>query len=249
MDIPLQPAYVLHRRNYLENSLLLDLFTLDSGRVSCVARGALSSRRGRGALLQALQPLQVSLTGKGGLLTLKQVDAASHAILLQGKALFCTYYINELLLYLLPEREPAPNLFAYYAQALSGLASGALETTLRRFEVQVLDELGLAPDFLYDHQGHPVEDDARYRYEPDGYFILADQDSGAYSGATLRGLSLMDGAAESAHAHPECRREAKALMRKLLDQALQGRPLNSRKFFEVSAADASQTSNKEKNDG
>lgn len=48
-----EPAYVLHRRPFRETSLLVDLLTLNHGKVGVVARGANSTRS---ALKAQLQP-------------------------------------------------------------------------------------------------------------------------------------------------------------------------------------------------
>ncbi len=256
MDIALQPAYILHRRNYRENSLLLDVFMLEAGRVACIARGALNSRHGRSALLQPFQPLQLSCSGKGTLLTVKDLEAASAAIPLQGKALFCAYYINELVLYLLPERESLAPVFAYYVHALTGLQEGALEFTLRRFEIQLLTEMGLAPDFLRDDQGRDITAEHAYLHSTDGQFVLADKNSVTYSdtqftGETLQFLAQTDDARyrRAFDDQPVLRREAKNLMRRLLDQALHGRRLNSRTFFEKAMPSAKHVNKKENDDG
>ena len=39
-----EPAYVIHRRPWRETALLVDLFTLNHGRMSLVARGANSAK-------------------------------------------------------------------------------------------------------------------------------------------------------------------------------------------------------------
>jgi DNA repair protein RecO (recombination protein O) len=39
-----QPAYVLHARPYRETSLLLELLTLNDGRVGAIARGVRGAR-------------------------------------------------------------------------------------------------------------------------------------------------------------------------------------------------------------
>ncbi len=233
MELAPQPAFVLHRRPYRDNSALVDVFTLNTGRIACVARGVFTSKKGRSALLQSLQPLHLAAVGKGGLLTISSVEAASPAILLSNQALFCAYYLNELLLYLLPEREPFPELFAYYGQALEHLAGQDIQSVLRAFELRLLHALGQSPSWNEDAYGAAIEPGERYIWPGEGRLVPG-QGKESISGNTVLGLSaLLDGNAEL---NTTERREAKYLMRKMLDALLGGRVLNSRKFFEQGAA-------------
>lgn len=54
-----QRAFVLHSRPWSETSLMLDVFTEESGRVRLVAKGARSKRS---TLKGALQPFTLSAT-------------------------------------------------------------------------------------------------------------------------------------------------------------------------------------------
>ncbi|MEE3169526.1 MAG: DNA repair protein RecO, partial [Pseudomonadota bacterium] len=69
-----EPAYVLHRRPWRETSLLVDVFTLNHGRMTVIARGASSAKSPLKAQLQPFQPLMLDWTGRGDLKTLTQVD-------------------------------------------------------------------------------------------------------------------------------------------------------------------------------
>ena len=82
MRVNLQPGYVLHRRAYRDTSTILELFTLEHGRLSAVARGARrQSRRGTAGRLssQLFQPLLLSFSGRGELKTLTASEAAGSA--------------------------------------------------------------------------------------------------------------------------------------------------------------------------
>jgi DNA repair protein RecO (recombination protein O) len=71
----LQPAYLLHARDYRDTCLLVELLTEQGGRVGAVARGARRSRRGysQRAILQPFQPLWVAWGGRGELKNLRGV--------------------------------------------------------------------------------------------------------------------------------------------------------------------------------
>ena len=81
----------------------------------------------------------------------------------------CGFYLNELLLRLLPRDDPHEALFDVYAEALHALAAGAPQASvLRGFEKRLLAELGYAPMLERDAaSGAPIEPSRRYVYEPD----------------------------------------------------------------------------------
>ncbi|TVQ85383.1 MAG: DNA repair protein RecO [Chromatiaceae bacterium] len=119
-----QRGFVLHRRDYGNSSLLLDVFTAAHGRLPLLAKGAKTARRGgsaRAALLQAFQPLWLTWSGRGEVATLTRAEAAGMPIALAGKTLYCGLYLNELLLRLLGRHDPHEALFVFYQQALAGL--------------------------------------------------------------------------------------------------------------------------------
>ena len=74
-----QPAWVLSRKAYGDNGLLVEFFTADWGRCGAVVKGAHRKKRGGSfaTLLQPFQPLLVSLIGKGELKHLRQAEAPS----------------------------------------------------------------------------------------------------------------------------------------------------------------------------
>ena len=90
--VVLQPAYVLHTRAFRDTSLLVDLFTLKYGRISCLARGAKSSKSKLRGLLLSFVPLLVSWSGKSDLVTLGKVEADNLAYNLSGTNLLSGFY-------------------------------------------------------------------------------------------------------------------------------------------------------------
>src|SRR5690606_29026917 len=143
VTIDLQPAYVLHTRDYRDTSLLIDFLTLDYGVVRAVARGVRGARRNqKRALLQPLQPLLVSLRGQGELLNLTLSEPAAAVLAIKGERLFSVMYLNEILCRLLPAQESHPALYRLYQSALLALLHGReLQAVLRRFEFSLLTEL------------------------------------------------------------------------------------------------------------
>src|SRR2546425_13120285 len=115
-------AFILHGYSYRETSLLLEVFTRAFGRVSMVARGARSPRSPLRGVLLAFQPLALSWFGKGELRTLARAEWVGGQPLLDGEALMCGFYLNELLLRLLPREDPHDALFSRYRETLRELA-------------------------------------------------------------------------------------------------------------------------------
>jgi DNA repair protein RecO (recombination protein O) len=92
--------------------------------------------------------------------------------MLAGAALFSGFYLNELLMKLLPRQDPQAELFDAYALTLETLAPAtddlAAEGALRAFELRLLKALGLLPDLsLATLTQQPVEASARYALRAD----------------------------------------------------------------------------------
>ena len=225
-----EPAYVIHRRPWRETSLMVDVFTLNHGRLSLIARGANSARSPLKAQLQPFQPLVLSWVGRGELKTLTEVDPRSAPALHRTASIYSGLYLNELLQRVLPVADPYPTLFAAYIEAMATLSEAEdIEPVLRRFERAFAEALGY--DFAWDRAtdtGQAVEAGQSYCYDPE-QGIMAVPGQGVrlqrLPGDVL--LALAAGDIQS----PACRRMAKRVMRVLTDYLLQGRPLNSRSLF------------------
>jgi DNA repair protein RecO (recombination protein O) len=225
----LQQGYVLHRRDYSDTSLLVEAFTAEHGRVPLLAKGAKRGRSPSAALLQPFSPLLFAWSGRGEVQTLLRVEPAGRPVALVGDALYCGFYVNELLMRLLGRQDPLPRLFLFYQRVLDDLAEGVdLDSPLRRFELRLLAELGYAAELDREAgAGLAVQPDRHYVYNSEQGLVparSADSD-GAVSGSTL--LRLSSGEALTGAAA----REARALMRRLLAPYLGARPLSSRRLF------------------
>ena len=226
---PLQPCFILHRRDLGETSLLLEMFGSAQGRVPVVAKGARRGRAPAAAFLQPFQPLWASWSGRGEVFTLTCGEPAGRPAGLSGRALWCGFYLNELLMRLLGRGDPCEELFAFYHATLETLADdGQLETRLRQFELRLLGELGYAPPLDREAgSGQSIRPERRYDCPPGSRpRLLPDaRDGSGIAGATLlqlvRGEPLTGAAA----------REARTLLRGLLAPHLGPRPLYSRELF------------------
>jgi DNA repair protein RecO (recombination protein O) len=226
----LQPAYALHSRRYRESSLIVDFLTRDHGRIALLAKGAIGSKHARQNLLQPFSPLLIAWRGRGELPTLTTLEPASHVQQVVGTTLFCGLYVNELVLKLTERNESHSDLFPVYAACMQDLLeadnqTAGLETALRKFEVRLLDELGLGMSLTEDQQGIPVQPGEHYHYDFLAGPTVCLADDTSVAGETL--IALARGDFQSA----EQRREARRLMRRVLAHHLGGRSLKSRELF------------------
>ena len=222
-------AFILHSYPYRETSLLVEVFARAFGRVSMVARAARSARSPLRGVLLAFQPLGLSWFGKGEVRTLARAEWIGGHARLRGEALMCGFYLNELLLRLLPREDPHDALFARYQDALRQLASRADSApVLRSFERALLKELGYAMTLDRDSANASAIDPAKnYRYDPERGPIEA---ASPASESVVSGRTLLDIARDD-YTDPVTQQQAKVLMRTLLNHRLDYQPLKSRRIF------------------
>ena len=165
-----EPAFVLHVRPWRETSLLVEVLSSEHGRLGLLARGVRGPKQQ--ALRAALAPLQsirFDAVQRGELARLTTAEAIDVAPRMQGDAALSAFYLNELTLRLAPREDPQPELFHAYGRTRALLGVGApLAWTLRRYERDLLDALGVGFDWAHDTDGHAVDPATRYRIDPDG---------------------------------------------------------------------------------
>lgn len=222
--VSLQPAFILQHRPYRESSLLLEVFTLDTGIVTLLAKGVRKEKSRMAGLLLPFSLLRISYLGRHELKTLQAVECVE-SYQLQRLALYCGFYVNELLQRFVHRFDPHQALFLGYQHCLQKLAGNAsIEQTLRYFELLLLEESGFGIDLSMDYRaGSPVLPDARYVFQP-GAGLLQDG-RGLICGSTLLALAAKTDLND--HQLPE----AKLLLRSMLDVHLQGKPLKSRQVL------------------
>lgn len=230
---------MLHTHAYRETSLIVEAFGRTAGRVALVARGAKRPRSELHGLLQAFQPLALSWTGAGELKTLVKAEWSGGAMLPTGSALLSAFYLNELLLKLMPREDPHPALWDAYADAVRALGAQRGATAqagvLRGFELKLLAELGYAMTLTRDgDSGAPIDPRQRYHYAIDrGPLRHAAEPVDAAS--TVRGSTLI-ALASGSYPDPDAAVEAKRLMRRVLDHYLDHRRIFSRRIVQDLAA-------------
>lgn len=224
-----QPAFLLHKRPYRETSALVELVTLDHGRVRAVARGVQrpgSRSRGR---LQPFTPLHLTWSGQAELKRLGLMESRGAAALLAGEALLCGFYANELLTRTLPVELPVAEVFAFYGALLEALPFPERRApALRRLELALLEALDAAPVYM-DEQGAELDPQGRYAYRAETrHFVRLTE--GGLDGRTLRLLAQGD------WSEPGLAGPAKGLARAALAPLLGSRPLRSRELMQRLAA-------------
>jgi DNA repair protein RecO (recombination protein O) len=210
-----EPAYVLHRYDWSESSLILEVFTRDYGRVAVVAKGAKKPSSNFRPVLLPLQPLRVSFGGDAEIRTLKGAEWVGGQVMPTGDALLSGYYLNELLLRLLARDDPHPQLFDAYAGAVTVLASEhgeALEPALRAFELLLLREIGLLPSLdLETLTLAPLQPEARYSLLPEAGLVGAREQDGRASLSGSQWTALQRALDDRAPFHATLRQAAQAM--------------------------------------
>ena len=143
-----EPAYVLHRYDWSESSLILEVFTRTYGRVALIARGAKKPSSNFRPILLPMQPLHLAFGGDAEIRNLKSAEWQGGHVMPTGDALLSGYYLNELLMRLLARDDPHPALFDAYAATVQLLVSQNIDTlqvALRAFELRLLRDIGLLP--------------------------------------------------------------------------------------------------------
>jgi DNA repair protein RecO (recombination protein O) len=224
-----EPAFVLHTYPYRETSLIVEALSRHAGRIALVARGAKRPRSAiRGSLL-SFQPLELSWSGKNEPRTMHKAEWRGGQPMLQGLALLCGFYMNELLLKLLPRDDPHETLFDIYAQSLMNLsAQQNLPEVLRRFELGLLRELGYG--LQLEHVAgleETIVAENIYGYVPDrGPIVLR----GSGNQVQFRGKTLLDLQRED-FSDPQTLAESKQLLRMQIKHHLGQQELQTRQLL------------------
>ena len=223
-----QPVYVLHTYPFKETSLVVELFSKEFGRIAAVAKGARRPHSAMRGMLQSFQLLDGAWSGKNELKTLYSLDWSAGLTLLKGESLMCGFYMNELLLRLLPREDAHEGLFEYYVATLQTLATEAdFASTLRRFELKLLQEMGYAVPLQIDENDAAIAANKTYRYEAE--YGACDLNA-TKNGVQLSGKTMLDMARDD-YADVTTQNQSKQLMRYLLAHYLGDKPLHTRQLL------------------
>lgn len=146
--ITLEPAFVLHRYDWSESSLIVEVLTRHHGRVALVAKGAKRPASNFRPVLLPMQPLRITYSGDAEVKALKSAEWVGGYAMPSGNALLTGFYLNEMMMRLLLRDDPQQFVYDLYAQTVSVVAqnNGLMTAALRAFELLLLQNMGWLPD-------------------------------------------------------------------------------------------------------
>ncbi len=226
-----EPGYVLHTYPFKETSLVAELFTRNAGRMGLVAKGARRPTSAMRGALMAFQPLLLTWSGKSELKVLHRAEWQGGQAQMSGLPLICGFYLNELLIKLLPRDDAHESLFDGYEQALAELRAGtSVALVLRRFERLLLSELGYGLALASDAQGAPIVAERDYVYVVERGAVPAEEVAADAALPPLRGAVLL-AIAHDDFTNPAVMPHARGLMRYILNHYLGGKELFTRQLL------------------
>ena len=240
MRVELQPAFLLHSRKISDSRLLVDFLTRDYGVIGAIARAPSKKK----ASYAVFSPALISWVGAKPLKTLIDYELAHYApSALFGNALYCGFYLNELLQRLMPKGEACTSIYSAYQKTLNRLGDISrtetgeavllqIEPLLRELELLVLEEQGYLVDFNADaNTGEPLKKDKYYYLDiHSGFSEVGIPTWPVFDGAAIAAMAERN-FTDSAH-----RGAMKRMMRILLLPLLGGKPLKSRELFSAALA-------------
>jgi DNA repair protein RecO (recombination protein O) len=167
-----EPAFVLHRHDWSESSLILDVFSRHHGRIALAAKGVKRPSSQFRPVLLPMQPLRLGWTGETEVRSLKSAHWQGGHVMPVGEALLAGFYLNELLLRVLAREDPHPRLFDHYTEAVRMLAAAPhaapqRAAVLRAFELLLLRDSGVLPDLAVEGASlTPLQPHGLYQLRP-----------------------------------------------------------------------------------
>ncbi|MEI6458502.1 MAG: DNA repair protein RecO [Pseudomonadota bacterium] len=225
--VELEPAYLLHQRDWRDSSRIVEFYTRDHGRIALFAKGARRPGSGLASVLRPFVPIVLTWQGSGDGGTLIAAETPVVVSPVVPACLMSAFYLNELLLKLLAREDPHPEIFETYAATLARLTAASTEReALRMFEKRFLDALGFGID--YSHclgTGDGVVAERYYAVDPSRGVLtmVAPETKGAVGGVDLLALAAEDLTTEGQLV------VARRLFGATIAAALDGRELNSRR--------------------
>ena len=218
-------CFLLHQRSFGETSIIADVFTQKSGKISFIAKGAKKPKSKFFGYLVPFQKLKITYSGRSELKTLTSIDRdlASNSNTF-SKVSYSLLYINELLMKLLPKDAKHEELFVLYDEFLKKInKNNNLEISLRHFELDLLDMLGYG--FDYDSEidsNEPIEAELSYVFVSERGFRKSNSSS-------FKGKDILNIKKRKLEDVPL--KYLKEITTKAIGICLEGKDLTSRKIF------------------
>ncbi len=219
-------AFLLHQRPYGNSSVMAEMFTLDNGRISVIAKGAKKPKSKFFGVLSPFSKLRITYRGKSELKTLTNVDKEDIFSDSFSKLSYTLLYINELLIKILPQGAPQKELFNLYDKFLLEIkASNEIDIILRRFEIDLLEMLGYGINFINEvDSGQSIDADKLYDFVPELGF--KESPNGIFNGKEIISISKLD--FENIN-----KKKFKSLTTMAIGYSLDGGDLKSRQIFKT----------------
>lgn len=228
MSIPhLSPVFILRRNPYREHSLLIDLFTLEAGRITCIAKFSKGKGTRSKGMLEPFRLLEASWTGRGEVLTLQQAEE-KHRFALKQYSLIQGIYLNEILLRSLWPHQPQPELFKHYQTVLRQLVKQPNAIAVALFELAVLAAAGYVLNLQHDDlTGEDIKAQMRYRFLPEQGLA---PDNAQANGVPISG-ELVQALRQPEMLSLTHYQELRAVLDHLFQWLLKGKPLHARRLL------------------
>ncbi|HBI20977.1 MAG TPA: DNA repair protein RecO [Legionella sp.] len=218
-------AWVLHKRESGETYVQVTLFTREKGLVRAGYRGGRTPKK-QGSL-HVFTPLWLTLDVRRDWHYVHQLEAISPSLVLTGDGLFAGLYVNELLYHALTPLDRLPDFYDAYVHTLRALTAATermvIEVVLRRFEWRLLMVCGYQMSLTHDAQsGAPIQASDHYAFIAGKGFVLASDG--------FQGAHIMAWACDSLN-DIAVLKTVKSIMRRAIDHALDGKPIQARKLY------------------
>ena len=219
-------CFLLHARSFGDTSIIADVFTESSGKISIMAKGAKNPRSKFFGHLLPFSALRIIVTGKSEMKTLTQIDSNFVSQSVKGPHDLYTYlYVNELMMRLLPKGLPNQELYDLYQKFVELARADAIsDLDLRVFELNLLDALGYGINFDTDSKENSEFKEATlYSFIPEKGFHRSN-DANGFSAQEIK--AIKNRALEGID-----KLKLKQLLQVAIGACLDGRELSSRDFF------------------
>jgi len=221
-----EPCFLLHARSFGDTSIIAEVFTESSGKLSIMAKGAKNPRSKFFGHLLPFSALRIIVTGKSEMKTLTQIDSNFVSQSIKGPPDLYTYlYVNELMMRLLPKGLPNQELYDLYQNFVEIARADAIsEFDLRAFELDLLDVLGYGINFDTEFtENSEFKESINYSYLPEKGFQPSN-DAEGFSAEEIFSI-------KSRKLLPIDKLKLKQLLQVAINACLDGRELSSREYF------------------
>lgn len=245
-ELEYKQAFVLHSRPFKENQAIVEMLVEGEGRISVVANKGSKKNSARSALLQPFRALRIQYKPGKGLHSLKSIEAnvQHEEIKLVSKALFCGFYLNEIVCRLCKSDAYYDELYPLYLYALSHLNNAGqlhdelafkqyIEIILRQFESRLLTLLGYGVSFEHNIElDQPIEPSLYYELFNDVGFVMTNIAQRGFIGSDLLSIEqLLHSDINLAQIDAKHLKQSKHILRACLHRHLGDKPLKSRELF------------------